>query len=110
MTLLCSTGVYVGLKGGSKASRSIATSEQKWWSIGHLVDLLLVPSWRDPGLLDRMRAARDVDDFVEGLEGHKKFNGALVFTRSLEDSFCCITTVCAKAGVHSSIVHWTRTS
>ena len=80
-------GVYRGCRDGSKASRSTATSEQKLGSIGHLVDLLLVPSWRDPGLLDRMRAARDVDDFVEGLEGHKKFNGALVFTHSLEDFF-----------------------
>ena len=80
-------GVYVGLKDRSKASRSTATSEQKLWSIGHLVDLLLVPSWQDPGLLDRMLAARSVDDFVEGLEGHKKFNGALVFTHSLEYFF-----------------------
>ena len=38
-------------------------------------------------MLDRTLAARDVDDFLEGLEGHKKFNGALVFTHSLEYFF-----------------------
>ena len=77
-------GVYTGLKDESAASRSVATSEQKLWSIGHLVDMLLVPSWENPGLLDQMLAAKTVDDFVEGLKGHKKFDGALVFTHSLE--------------------------
>ena len=52
-----------------------------------MVDLLLVPSWRNPGLLDQMLAAKTMDDFVIGLEGHKKFNGALVFTHSLEYFF-----------------------
>ena len=59
-------GVYTGLKDESAASRSVATSEQKLWSIGHLVDMLLVPSWENPGLLDQMLAAKTVDDVVEG--------------------------------------------
>ena len=100
--------VYTGLKDGSKASRSVATSEQKLWSIGHLVDLLLVPSWEDPVCLDQMLAARTVDEFVEGLEGHKKFDGALVFTHSLEYFSCCIMTEYPKAGRRSSILHWMR--
>ena len=100
-------GVYVGLRDGSKASRSTATSERKLWIIGHLVDVLLVPSWQDPGLLDRMLAARSVDDSVEGLVEHNKFNGALVFTHSLEYLFCCVTTVYPKAGLRSSILLWT---
>ena len=79
--------VYLGLKDASKASRSAATSEQKLWSIGHLVDLLFVPSWGNPVCLDQMLAARSLDEFVEGLEGHKKFDGALVFTHSLEYFF-----------------------
>ena len=47
-------------------------------------DLLLVPFWQDPGMLGRMLAARSVDDSVEGLVGHKRFNGALFFTHALE--------------------------
>jgi len=79
-------GVYIGLKdsSGSKSTRNVATTEQKLWGIGHLIDVLCVPSWEDPQLLDRLVAAPDLDSFVDALEAHKKFDGDLVFTHSLE--------------------------
>ena len=59
-------------------------TERYAWGMGYLEDLLLVPFWQDPGMLGRMLAARSVDDSVEGLVGHKRFNGALFFTHALE--------------------------
>ena len=78
-------GVFTGLKDTSSSSRNTATTEQKFWSTGALVDSILVPCWERPDeLLNPLLRAQTEVDVAHDLVAVSKFKGCSVFSHTLE--------------------------
>jgi hypothetical protein len=87
--------LYLGLRDNSVAARCCATTEQKLWRIGDLVDSILVPCWECPEkTLDPILNATSVADLAKALMGINKTKGKLVFSHSMEYLFLLHEQAC----------------
>ena len=82
--LVFGKSVYLGLRDTSKQTRANATSEQKLWSVGDIIDAILVPCWENPAKLDRILECAAIENLAEALDDIPRFGGDLIFSHSLE--------------------------
>ena len=77
--------LFLGLRENSVAARCCATTEQKLWKVGDLVDSILVPCWECPERsLDPILKATSVGALAKSLSGINKTKGKLVFSHTME--------------------------
>jgi hypothetical protein len=72
---------FIGLK---HPSRNKHTSEQKTWSMGLLQDLILLPFWQNPEMLDGLLRAKTAKAFARALASLKCLGGDLMYSHTLE--------------------------
>lgn len=77
-------GVKIGLEDSSKSAWSRATQEQRNWSIGFIIDRLVVPYWADVKFYDDLLDAGNLQDWVRALQAVPLIGSKFIFNHTME--------------------------
>ena len=77
-------GVKIGLEDSSKSAWSRATQEQRNWSIGFIIDRIVVPYFADERVYDGLLNANNLQAWALGLQAVPLVGSKFIFNHTME--------------------------